>query len=195
MRVLFLALLAITLAACDPGDTPVMEDDTPVMEDEATSDDIGTLLATLPDWRQTFAGFRDRRDFGEADLDAFEKLARDLSVYSIDELAAGFTAAIEADPDGPISMTLANGFVLIRVMFEVPSPFPLSQIEVPNPYVGLTLGREVPVDFPLAWPVTVTPDGELAAIAPHAGLSGGPHQLVDELRWFGEVFERRAWAD
>lgn len=87
------------------------------------------------------------------------------------------------------SISEASGlYVLLRILFELPTGYPLDDTKVFGGWVHPSIGQH---PFDLSWPVTPEDDGRRLVVQPFTSYRGKGYDAIGEHDWFAARFPLR----
>ena len=130
----------------------------------------------------------DAEPFDQTDLDAYTLAALRLQRHAVSDVRAGIELALADRSAGVRESAVANVFVLLRVLFDVPETIAQTSLRNASPY-AVWVDRPASSVYPLRWPVTVDARNVVTGIASFmATRGGGPYPALDDLDGFAATY-------
>jgi hypothetical protein len=140
------------------------------------------ILEGLPDWSE-------QDDNAVADYGLLSRAAVGLAQLGESDRRGEVEQYSSAYCLPHLSISEASGlYVLLRLMFDLPHAYPLAATKVYGGWIHPSIGQD---PFDLSWPVTVSPDLQVATIAPFAGYRGKGYDALGEYDYLLNRFSIR----
>ena len=155
------------------------------------AEEVRDIIADLPYWLTTAVGFDTAAAaFDDDDIDEYELAAIKLQSYSSSDVRDGIELAIEATKTSVREAAIADAFVLLRVVYDVPEYVGRSDLKVASPFATFAYSAS-DTQYPILWPVSFGSSGLVSAIANVLAVSGGEYKPLEEFDWFDYKYSHR----
>ena len=147
---------------------------------------VSSLAASLPDWSKTASPVY------HVEYSGLKTVAVKFLTRSERERRLEIEAYSKEWCFPTFNIEKASGlYVLLRLVFELPTKFPKGDAKVFGSWLHPSIGEENPT-FNLSWPVRVDPEKRVFTIERCRGYAGRPYKALDEYDYFMKNFPLRS---